>query len=99
VKKLVTGQLSLAMTFWGWGFCGAFLLGVLAKLGIRAGYAPAVPIVFMLKVALSVAVLSGLIFILRRKITVLASLAFLVVLLQVMLNIYMLTGLSSLLFK
>lgn len=97
--KLITGRLSLAMTFWGWGFCGGFLIGVLAKIGIRAGYAPALPLAFMLKTVLSIAVLSGLTFILRRKITVLASLAFLIVLLQVMINIYMLTGFSSLLFK
>ena len=86
LKKLVTGQLSLAMTFWGWGFCGGLLLGILNKVGIYTGHAALVPLSFILKVILFSAVLSGLTFILRRKITVLGSIAFLVALVEVIVS-------------
>ena len=83
LKKLVTGQLSLAMTFWGWGFCGGALLVILRKVGIYTGLPALVPLSYILKVVLYSAVLSGVTYMLRRKITVLGSVAFLVALVEV----------------
>lgn len=97
-KKLITGQLSLPMTFWGWGFCGGLFIGLIGKAGVSTGHASMVPLAFMLKAVLFGAVLSGITFILRRKITVLGSVAFLIVLSQVIMSVIMVIGLSSLLF-
>lgn len=99
LKKLVTGQLSLPMTFWGWGFCGGLFLGLVGMAGIHTGYLAVVPLTYLLKTILFIAVLSGLTFILRKKISVLGSIAFFVVLVQVIMGIVMFIGLSSLLFK
>ncbi|MBL5928886.1 hypothetical protein [Lelliottia amnigena] len=99
LKKLVTGQLSLPMTFWGWGFCGGLLIGLMGLAGIHTGYAMLVPLSYIVKTILFSAVLSGITFILRRKITVLGVLAFFVALIQVIMGIVMFVGLSSLLFK
>ncbi|MFP5595584.1 hypothetical protein [Kluyvera sp. 142486] len=98
LKKLVTGQLSLPMTFWGWGFCGGLVLGLIGLAGIHTTHAALVPLSYLLKIVLFCAVLSGVTFILRRKITVFGSLAFLVFLVQVILNIIMFIGLYSLFF-
>ncbi|WP_447863998.1 hypothetical protein [Kluyvera sichuanensis] len=98
LKKLVTGQLSLPMTFWGWGFCGGLVLGLIGLAGIHTTHVALVPLSYLLKIVLFCAVLSGVTFILRRKITVFGSLAFLVLLAQVILNIIMFIGLYSLLF-
>jgi len=83
LKKLVTGQLSLAKTFWGWGFCGGVLLGFIRKAGIYTGYTALVPLSYILKVVLFSAVLSGLTYMLRRTITVLGSAAFLIALVEI----------------
>lgn len=99
LKKLVTGQLSLPMTFWGWGFCGGMFIGLMGMAGIHTGHTFFVPLAYILKVILFSAVLSGLTFILRRKITVLGAVAFFVALIQVILGVVMVIGLSSLLFK
>lgn len=99
LKKLVTGQLSLPMTFWGWGFCGALVLGLLGLAGVHTGHAAMVPLSYIFKVILFCAVLSGITFIQRRKITVFGVLAFIIVLVLLMLNAIMFIGLSSLLFE
>lgn len=99
LKKLVTGQLSLPMTFWGWGFCGGLVIGIFGLVGIHTGYPAIVPLSYIFKVILFCAVTSGITFILRRKITVFGVLAFIVVLIQLILNIVMFIGLSSLLFE
>ncbi|MFP1877681.1 hypothetical protein [Lonsdalea quercina] len=99
LKKLVTGQLSLPMTFWGWGICGGMLIGLIGMAGIPTGYLFVVPLVFILKTILFCAVLSGLTLILRKKITVLGAIAFFIVLVQVIMGIVMVIGFSSLLFK
>ncbi|NWC63644.1 hypothetical protein [Cedecea sp. P7760] len=99
LKRLVTGQLSLPMTFWGWGFCGGFLLGLVGIVGIHANLPALVPLSYLLKIVLFSAVLSGVTCILRRKITVFGVLAFLVVLVQVVMGVVMAVGLSSLLFN
>ncbi|MBP2859397.1 hypothetical protein J8657_17520 [Dickeya oryzae] len=99
LKKLVTGKLSLPMTFWGWGFCGGFFLGLIGMAGVHSGHSALVPISYILKTVLFSAVLSGITFILRRKITFLGVIAFLIVLIQVILGVVMVVGLSSLLFK
>ncbi len=57
-----------------------------------------VPLSYILKTVLFGAVLSGITSILRRKITVLGALAFFVVLIQLIMSIVMILGLSSLLF-
>lgn len=98
LKRLVTGQLSLPMTFWGWGFCGALFLGLLGKAGIQMGYLFVVPLLYILKAFLFSAVLSGLTFIVRRKMTVLGVIAFFIALIQVILSVVMAIGLHSLLF-
>jgi len=99
LKKLVTGQLSLSMTFWGWGFCGGLIIGLIGLVGVHTGYITMVPLAFLLKTVLFSAVLSGITFILRRKITVLGAIAFFVVLIQVIMSIVMVIGLSLSLFK
>ncbi|MEQ9899563.1 hypothetical protein ABRP59_07975 [Pectobacterium punjabense] len=99
LKKLVTGQLSLPMTFWGWGFCGGLFLGLIGMAGVQTGHAAMVPLAYLLKTILFSAVLSGITFILRRKITVLGVLAFFIVLIQVIMGIVMVIGLSSLWFE
>ncbi|HDM8082537.1 TPA: hypothetical protein PXN43_002139 [Yersinia enterocolitica] len=99
LKKLVTGQLSLPMTFWGWGFCGGLFIGLIGLVGVHTGHTTIVPLTYIIKTVLFGAVLSGITFILRRKITVFGALAFFVVLIQVMMSIVMIIGLSSLLFK
>lgn len=99
LKKLVTGQFSLPMTFWGWGFCGGLFIGLLGMAGIKFGLTALVPLAYILKMILFSAVFSGLTFILRRKITILGSLAFLVCLLQVISCGVMAVGLLPLLYK
>ncbi|AJJ62485.1 hypothetical protein [Yersinia aldovae] len=99
LKKLVTGQLSLPMTFWGWGFCGGLFIGLIGMVGVHTGHTAIVPLSYIIKTVLFGAVLSGITFILRRKITVFGALAFFVVLIQVIMSIVMIIGLSSLLFK
>ncbi|MBL5861167.1 hypothetical protein JBO49_11120 [Serratia fonticola] len=99
LKKLVTGQLSLPMTFWGWGFCGGLFIGLIGMAGLHTGHAAMVPLTYILKAVLFSAVLSGITFILRRKTTVFGALAFFVVLVQVIMSLVVFIGLSSLLFK
>lgn len=99
LKKLVSGQLSLPMTFWGWGFCGGLFIGLIGMAGIRTGHPALVPLAFILKVILFSAVLSGLTFVLRKKITVLGSIAFLVALVQVIICGVMAVGLFPLLYN
>ena len=38
LKRLVAGQMSLPMTFWGWGICGNFLLGLIGLAGVQTGH-------------------------------------------------------------
>ena len=76
LKRLVAGQMSLPMTFWGWGICGNFLLGLIGLAGVQTGHPAMVPLSYILKAILFSAVLSGITFILRRKITVLGGIAF-----------------------
>lgn len=99
LRKLVTGKLSLSMTFWGWGFCGGLVIGLIGIVGIHTGYAFLVPATYIVKTILFTAVLSGITFILREKITLLGVIAFFVVLLQLIMCGVMVVGLSSLLFK
>ena len=99
LKKLITGQLSLPMTFWGWGFCGGLFIGLIGLVGVYTGYTAIVPVAFIIKTVLFGAVLSGITFILRRKITVFGALAFFVVLIQVIMIIVTIIRFSSLLFK
>lgn len=99
LKKLVTGQLSLPMTFWGWGFCGSLLIGVVSKAGVYTGNVAIIPLSFLLRMALCCAVLSGIIFILRRKKTVLGILALLVVLVEIMVSAILSVSIFSSLFK
>ncbi|ELB5940568.1 hypothetical protein RX236_004500 [Salmonella enterica] len=99
LKNLVAGKLSLPMTFWGWGFCGGFFLGLIGIAGIHSNYPFLVPVSYLLKVILFSLVLSGITFILRRKITFLGTIAFLIVLSQVIMGVVMFIGLFSLLFK
>lgn len=99
LKKLVTGQFSLPMTFWGWGFCGGMLIGLIGMAGIHAGIKALVPLAYILKVILFSSVLSGLTFILRRKITVFGVLGFLVALIQIIACAVMAVGLRPLLFE
>lgn len=87
------------MTFWGWGFCGGFFIGLIGMAGVHTGHVFLIPLCYVLKATLSCAVLSGLTFILRRKITALGAIAFLVALIQVIMCIVMVIGLSSLLFR
>ncbi|EKN4095719.1 hypothetical protein DYG66_05330 [Yersinia enterocolitica] len=99
LKKLVTGRLSLPMTFWGWGFCGGLFIGLIGLVGVHTDHTTIVPLTYIIKTVLYGAVLSGITFILRRKITVFGAIAFFVVLIQVIMSIVMIIGLSSLLFR
>ena len=67
LKALVTGKLSLAKTFWGWGFGGNALIVAISKAGVYAGQYWLLPVSHALQALLSLAVLSGLTFILREK--------------------------------
>lgn len=99
LKRLVTGQLSLPMTFWGWGFCGNFFIGLIGLAGIHTGHLIWVPLSFIGKTVLCSAVLSGLTFILRRKISVFGVLAFFIALIQGIMSIVLFVKLSSILFR
>ncbi|MCW1975619.1 UNVERIFIED_ORG: hypothetical protein FHW05_004529 [Pantoea agglomerans] len=66
-KALVTGKLSLAKTFWGWGFGGTALIVAISKAGAYAGHYSVIPVSHALQALLSLAVLSGLTFILKEK--------------------------------
>ncbi|WP_249415631.1 hypothetical protein [Enterobacter roggenkampii] len=96
LKRLVAGQMSLPMTFWGWGICGNFLLGLIGLAGVQTGHPAMVPLSYILKAILFSAVLSGITFILRRKITVLGGIAFFIILIQVIMSVVMTIGLFSL---
>ncbi|MBM3070445.1 hypothetical protein [Lelliottia sp. RWM.1] len=99
LKTLVTGQLSLSMTFWVWGVCGGLLIGLIGLAGVYTGYVVFLPLTFLMKTVLFGGVLSGITFILRRKITVLGTLAFFIILIQLIMSVVMVIGLSSALFK
>jgi len=98
-KNLVTGQLSLSKTFWGWGFCGGLFLGLIGFMGLKCGYIAFVPLTYILKTILLSAVFSGVTFILRRKITVLGTIAFLILLVQIIMSGIMAVGLFPLLYQ
>lgn len=99
LKNLVAGKLSLPMTFWGWGFCGGLFLGLIGIAGIYSNYLFLVPVSYFLKMILFSLVFSGITFILRRKITFWGTIAFLIVLPQVIMGVIMFIGFFSLLFK
>ncbi|WP_282497950.1 hypothetical protein [Pantoea stewartii] len=67
LKALVTGKLSLAKTFWGWGFGGTALIVAISKAGVYAGQYWLLPVSHVLQALLSLAVLSGVTFILKEK--------------------------------
>jgi len=69
-KALVTGKVSLAKTFWGWGFGGTALIVAISKAGAYAGHYWVIPVSHVLQALLSLAVLSGLTFILKEKHTI-----------------------------
>lgn len=98
LKKLVTGQLSLPITFWGWGFCGGLLTGLIGLVGVSTNHPALLLLSFLLKIVLFSAAFSGVVFILRRKITIFGSLAFFVLLVQLIAGLAMLIGLLPLLF-
>lgn len=99
LKRLVTGQFSLVTTFWGWGLCGALCISIVAVAGVQAGLLFVAPLAGLCKVALFSAVLSGITFILRRKITVAGVIAFLIVLIELVFSLIMFTGIALFLFK
>lgn len=99
LKKLVTGQLSLVVTFWGWGILGGFLIGLIGMSGVKAGHTLIVPLTYLLKTVLFSGVLSGITFILRRKITVFGVIAFFVILVQIIVGFIMAVGISYALLK
>jgi hypothetical protein len=77
LKKLVTGRLSLVVTFWVWGLLGGFLIGLIGASGVKAGNTLIVPLTYFIKTVLICAVLSGITFMLRRKIIVFGVIALL----------------------
>ena len=95
LKRLVAGQMSLSTTFWGWGICGNFLLGLIGLAGVQTGHPAMVPLSYILKAVLFSVVLSGITFILRRKITVLGGIAFFIILIQVIMSVVMTVGIFS----
>lgn len=99
LKKLVTGQLSLVVTFWVWGILGGFVIGIIGASGIEEGYTLIVPLTFLTKTALLCAVLSGITFILRRKITVFGVIAFLIILIEIIFGVIMAVGIAYALLK
>lgn len=99
LKKLMMGQLSLVVTFWGWGILGGFLIGLIGMSGVKTGYTLIIPLTYILKTVLFSAVLSGITFILRREITVFGVIAFFVILVQVIMGIIMAVGVSYSLLK
>lgn len=84
LKDLATGKLSLAQTFWGYGVCGNFILGLIATSALSNQFATCFFIALILKFILFVLVLSGITLMMRKgKITLWRVLAFAVILLQV----------------
>ena len=99
VEKISRGADELTDDFLGWGICGNFLLGLIGLAGVQTGHPAMVPLSYILKAILFNAVLSGITFILRRKITVLGGIAFFIILIQVIMSVVMTIGLSSLFFE
>ncbi|WP_241581918.1 hypothetical protein [Rosenbergiella nectarea] len=99
LNKLITGKLSLPKTFWGWGFCGGFLLNLIGSLGIYTDSPYLLPISYCLREILLLAVCSGLIFQLKYKIRFWGVLALVVIVLELIAGIIMMAGLFSLLFQ
>ncbi|EOC9742317.1 hypothetical protein ACNFMA_004471 [Escherichia coli] len=99
IKKFGCWQPEFANDLLGMEGCGGLFLGLIGSAGIHSNYPFLVPVSYLLKVILFSLVLSGITFILRRKITFLGTIAFLIVLSQVIMSVVMFIGLFSLLFK
>ncbi|AKP32315.1 hypothetical protein [Yersinia aleksiciae] len=98
-KNLVTGKFSLAFTFWGIGVFGSLLLGGMGVVAVQLNFYLFYVILFF-RFLLSVMVLSGITFTLRKnKITFLGVLAWIVFLIQVLIlmvfNFYLIIGLAQ----
>ena len=98
LKKLVKGELSLPMTFWGWGVGVGFLLNLVGILGIYTNVSYLLPISYILREVLLLLVCSGLFFHLKRKMTLWGILASIIVILEVIIGAIMIVGLHPLFF-
>ncbi|AHG65580.1 hypothetical protein [Advenella mimigardefordensis] len=98
-RSLVSGTFSLPITFWLWGVAGGVLLDIVGCGGIHYGFLPVYVVASILKFVLFAMVLSGLFFILKKEITLLALIAFFVVLLQVLLGVVKVMGFSVALYE
>ncbi|WP_272848580.1 hypothetical protein [Pantoea ananatis] len=67
LKALVTGKLSLAKTFWGWGFGGNALIVAISEAGVHAGQYWMLSLTHALQALLTLAVLCGLASIVKVK--------------------------------
>lgn len=101
-KALVTGKLSLAKTFWGWGVGGTALIVAISEAGVYAGHYWLLPLTHALQAMLSLAVLCGLACILKVKGTiqgvVLGGMAFAIFFLYFILNPVFAVRFSSVIF-
>ena len=95
ITDLVLGRLSLSMTFWVWGVCGGLMLGTVEGVGLLHSSLFIYILTCILQLVLTAMVLSGIICILRRKITFFGAIAFLLVLAQVLWGIILMVVLSS----
>lgn len=103
IKRLVAGKYPLSTIFFGFGFVGNWLIGIIFK---------TLPIKFLtsadnntiiyflltgyvLKIILSAAVLSGLIYILKPKFNILCLLAIIVVIINILVNGYLFVNFFS----
>ncbi len=75
VRKLVTGQFSLAMTYWGWGCGSALVLATAMSRAINQKSELFFWSILCLKLIVPSMVLSGILCKLNRKITILGMLA------------------------
>lgn len=90
IKDLATGRLGLAQTFWGYGVCCNFILGMIATSALSNQFATCFIIALIVKFILFVLVLSGITLMMRNgKITLWRVLAFAVILLQVIFGLAM----------
>jgi hypothetical protein len=78
---------------------GGFLIALIGISGVKAGHTLIIPLTYLLKTVLFSAVLSGITFILRRKITVFGVTAFFVILVQVIMGVIMAVGIFYALLK
>ncbi|UNH31350.1 hypothetical protein [Moellerella wisconsensis] len=105
LKKLITGQYSLAVTFWlGWVapiIVVAFIISEVFELGFLNGYSIFYPIIglFIIRTAITGGIFFALIALLRKKVSFWRLIVFLVVSIELIISLHFFAvGLNVLLY-